>query len=251
MRSMTSACWGVSRSFSRGVLPFSLPLMMRIRLSRYSSVYFSGSHFALRLSTSCFAIFSSGARMSPVFGKRNSPRSASSSAKRIIVSTSASPMTSSAARCCASRRMILAMPIFPDVADRFADERVGTVRAFAGLQVVRRLEVALVHLVWVDEVQDVHRLRLLQCRGLEIVLGEDDELALLVFVALDQIFPADRLAFGLADALVVHGRFVFGVQQAKLRPVIARRAVQLHRNVHQPERDRAFPHCTSHSIPHR
>ena len=59
MRSMTSACWGVSRSFSRGVLPFSLPLMMRIRLSRYSSVYFSGSHFALRLSTSCFAIFSS------------------------------------------------------------------------------------------------------------------------------------------------------------------------------------------------
>ena len=80
------------------------------------------------------------------------------------------------------------------VADRFADERVGTVRAFAGLQVVRRLEVALVHLVRIDEVQDVHRLRLLQCRGLEIVLGEDDELALLVFVALDQIFPADRLA---------------------------------------------------------
>ena len=87
------------------------------------------------------------------------------------------------------------MPIFPDVADRFADERIGAVGAFAGLQVVRRLEVALVHLVGIDEVEDVDRLRLLERGGLEVVLGEDDELALLVFVALDQIFPADRLPF--------------------------------------------------------
>ena len=88
------------------------------------------------------------------------------------------------------------------VADRLAQQRVGASAALAWLQVVGRLEEPFVDLVGVDEVEDVDRLGFLERGGLEVVLGQDDELTLLVLVPLDQIFPADRLPFGLADALV-------------------------------------------------
>ena len=46
----------------------------------------------------------------------------------------------------------------------------------------------------------------------EVLLREDDEAALLVFVALDQLFPGDRLALARADALELDRRLVVGVQ---------------------------------------
>ena len=133
------------------------------------------------------------------------------------------------------------MPIRPDVADRLPQQRVGAIGPLAGLQVIRGLEIPLVDLLRVDEVDDVDRLRLLERRGLEVVLRQDDELPLGVLVALDEIFPRDRLAFLLADALVAHRLFVLRVQQPEFRPVIARRAEQLDRDIHQAERERSFP----------
>ena len=142
-------------------------------------------------------------------------------------------------------------PDLAGLADRFPDQRVGAVGPLARLQVVGRLEVALIDVLGIDEVEDVDGLGLLEGGRLEVVLGQDDELPLLVLVALDEILPADRLAFGLADALVVHRRLVFRVQQPESGTVIARRAVQLDRDVHQPERNRALPHRPCHeSIPH-
>jgi len=128
------------------------------------------------------------------------------------------------------------------VADGFAQERIGALGAFPGQQVIRRLEIAFIDLFRIDEVEDVDRLRLLDGGGLEVVLGEDDELVLGVLVALDEVFPGDGLAFLLADALVAHRLFVLGVQQPELRTVIARRAVQLDGDVDEAERDRPFPH---------
>src|SRR6185295_8017546 len=49
IRSTTPPLRGVSDGSSVTFLPFTLPLMIRIRLSRYASVYFSGSHSAARL----------------------------------------------------------------------------------------------------------------------------------------------------------------------------------------------------------
>ena len=94
-------------------------------------------------------------------------------------------------------------PDLPRRADRLAQQHVGALGPLAGLQVIRRLEVPLVDFLRIDEVEDVDRLRLLERRGLEVVLGEDDELPLRVLVALDEVLPRDGLAFLLADALVL------------------------------------------------
>src|SRR4029079_16195514 len=58
----------------------------------------------------------------------------------------------------------------------------------------------------------------------------------------------DRLAFRLAHALGVDRRFIFCVQQPELRPMIADGAVQLHRDVDEPEGQRSFPDGACHSM---
>ena len=104
-----------------------------------------------------------------------------------------------------------------------------------------RRDVIHVDFLRVDEVEDVDGLRLVEGRGLEIIFGEDDKAALFVLVAFDEILPCDRLAFSLADALVAHRRFVLGVQQAEFRAVLARRTIELDRDIDEPERQRALP----------
>ena len=143
--------------------------------------------------------------------------STSSSAYRISVSTIASSITSSAARCCASRSTMVAMPTRLGLADRFAQQRVGALAALGGNEVVGRLEEAIVDLVRLDEAADVDGAGLLERGRLEVFLRQDDEAALLVLVALDQLFPRDRLALARADALELHRRLVLGVQHAEAR----------------------------------
>ena len=135
----------------------------------------------------------------------------------------------------------LADPHLPRLAKGLAQECVRSRRAFAGRHVVRRLEVPIVDLRRIDEVEDVYRLRLLKCGGLEIVLGQHDELPLLVLVPFHELFPADRFPLGLAHAFVADRRFVLGVEQSEPGTVIAHRAVKLDGNVDEPEADRALP----------
>src|SRR5262245_2731932 len=188
------------------VLPFILALITFMRLSRYSSVYFDGSHSAARFSTSALAISSSGLRMPWAAGNSSGLVSTSSSAKRIIVSTSASSITSSAARCCASRRMNFAMPL--RLADRVGQERISARAARGRRQVVRRFEEAIVDLIGLDEVDDVHRPGLVQRGSLEVLLRQHDEAAFFVLVAFDQIFPGHRLAVAHVHPLQPHPRII-------------------------------------------
>ena len=147
-------------------------------------------------------MFISPGRMSLAAGNLKSSRSASSSANRIIVRTSASLDRFDRGQVLGVAQDDLGDPDLAGLRDRVAEKRVGAVGALARLQVVGRLEIALVDLLGIDEVEDVDRLGLLEGGGLEVVLREDDELPLLVLVALDEILPADRFAFGLADAFV-------------------------------------------------
>ena len=85
-------------------------------------------------------------------------------------------------------------------------------------------------------------------RGLEIFLREDDEVALRVLVALDEVFPGDRVAVADADALELDRRLVLRVQHPELRPVIAHRRVQLDRDVDEAERNRPLPERPGHAL---
>src|SRR5262249_8939754 len=111
-------------------------------------------------------------------------------------------------------------------------------------QVVRCFEKAVVNFCGLDEVHDVDGPCLFERRRLEIVLGDDDEAAFLVLVALDEIFPGHGVPVTLAHPLEPHRRLVARVEHAEMRPVIAGGRVQLDRDVHEPERERALPEST-------
>ena len=74
--------------------------------------------------------------------------------------------------------MIFAIPSCPSRRMRFAQSAYESLGALCRLQVVRGFEIPLVDLSRIDEVEDVDRLRLFERRRLEVVLREDDELAL-------------------------------------------------------------------------
>src|SRR2546423_834961 len=116
-----------------------------------------------------------------------------------------------------------------------AKQRVRFLAAFCGHEVVRRLEVPGVDLVLLDEIEYVDCPGLLECRSLEIFVGEYDELSLLVLVALDDLVPRNSFAVSLTDALVLDGRKIFLVQEAKADVVGADCGLQLHRDIHEPE----------------
>ena len=116
------------------------------------------------------------------------------------------------------RKMI---PPLVEAGHRLAQERVRAVRSFRCLQVIRGFKIPLVDFLGVHEVQNVQRLRLLQGSGLEVVLGEHDELAAFVFVALDEVLPRHWFALRLAHAFVVHRRFVLRMEQPEPGTMVA------------------------------
>ena len=137
-------------------------------------------------------------------------------------------------------------PGAPCLPNRLAQERVAALGSLSRQQVVRRLEITLVDRVGIDEIENVDRLRLLQRRGPEVVLRQDDELSFFVLVALDQIFPGHRFALALAHALVVDRRFILRVEQPEARTVVAHGRMELDGDVDEAERDCAFPDRTGH-----
>ena len=132
------------------------------------------------------------------------------------------------------------------LADRLAQQRVRALAGFRRHQVVRRLEEPVVDLLGLHEVEDVDRPRFLDRGRLKIVFGDDEEAALLVLEALDEILPRHRMAVADAHALEAHRRFVFRMQHAEVRPMIANRRVQLDRDVDEAEGERALPESASH-----
>src|SRR6202011_1245655 len=89
-------------------------------------------------------------------------------------------------------------------------------------------------------------LRGLDIGALEIFVGEDDVLILVVLVALDDVFPVDFLAAFLAEPLVPHRREIALVEHGKLEFLAVFGRIELDRNLHQSEADGTFPERTGH-----
>ena len=73
----------------------------------------------------------------------------------------------------------LADPDASGLRERIAEHRIRVLAALVGQQVVGLIEVAIVDVLGGHEVGHLHAAVLLDRRGLEVFLGEDDEAALL------------------------------------------------------------------------
>ena len=89
--------------------------------------------------------------------------------------------------------------------ERFAQQRIRTLATLRRHEVVRTLEEAVVDFLGLDEAADVDRAALFEGGRTEIFLRQDDEVAFLVLIALDELLPGDRLSFARADTLEAHG----------------------------------------------
>ena len=129
--------------------------------------------------------------------------------------------------------------------DRFAKQRVRFFTALGRDDVIRSLEVAGVDFIGIHEIHDLDRLRGFDRRGLEVVVGEDDEFAFRILISLDDLFPVHGLAFFLAYALVLNRRQVGLVQEAKAHAFLGLNGgVQSDGNVHEAERESPRPDWT-------
>jgi hypothetical protein len=104
------------------------------------------------------------------------------------------------------------------LANRLAQQRVRALAALRWREVVGGLEESVVDLVALDEAADVDGARLFEGGRLKVFLRQDDEAALLVLVALDELFPGHRLAFAGAHALKLNRRLIGPVQHTEARP---------------------------------
>src|SRR5688572_8697448 len=128
------------------------------------------------------------------------------------------------------------------VPHRFAKQGIGLLTTLGRLEVVRRLEVLGRDVGSFDETHDVDRLRRFDIRSPEILVRQCDVLALLVLIALHDVAPVDDLAGALVVALVSDGGEVAAVEHVEVQRAVARRGMEVYRDVDEPERDRAFPH---------
>jgi hypothetical protein len=93
---------------------------------------------------------------------------------------------------------------------RVAEEDVGFVSAFAGLQVVRLVEEQRVHVVEADEVHDVNGLSRFDIHAREVLFLEKHELSLFILIAFDDLIPWDLFPVDFGDTLVVDRTMIAG-----------------------------------------
>src|SRR3982750_3525934 len=135
------------------------------------------------------------------------------------------------------------------LANCLTQQRVRFFAAFAGHEIVRRLKVARIDLLLLHKVENVDGLRLLDGSRLEILVGHHDESSFLVLVAFDDLIPGYGLAIGDADALVLDGREILLMQEAEADMIRANRSLQLDGDIHEADRQRAFPDCGHPDLP--
>ena len=135
----------------------------------------------------------------------------------------------------------LADPGEPGVGHRADEQRVGLLGAVLRPDEVRVGEEHRVDLVVGHEVLQVDRVLPFDLDGLEVLVGQVDELALRVLERLDDLVVRDRLVLELADLLVADRPVVLLVHEVKLQLVLVHGAEDPHRQVDEPERDRAGP----------
>jgi hypothetical protein len=76
----------------------------------------------------------------------------------------------------------------------------------------------------------------------KILLVEHYEVALLIFEALDDVFPGHFLAVLLSDTLVTNGALIAFAEKVKFY-LLARAGggIETHRNIHQTKTNRTLP----------
>src|SRR5436309_1766686 len=107
-------------------------------------------------------------------------------------------------------------------------------------QVEHGLAVGVVVLLG-DELLDVDRPRLLGIEALELLVADDHVLVGADLVALHDVVPGDLLAVGGAHPLLLDADAVRLVELVKAHRLLGDCAVELDRDVHQPEADGAGP----------
>jgi hypothetical protein len=123
-------------------------------------------------------------------------------------------------------------------------QRVGLGAGRLGLEVVGLLEQHRVDLIAGDELLDRDLPRRRRRQLGQVVVGEDDHLAVLGLVALGDVGVGDLLAVDRADPLVLDPAPVLGVHLAERHVVALGRRVELHRDADQAERDGTLPDRT-------
>ena len=88
---------------------------------------------------------------------------------------------------------------------------------------------------------DVHRLGRLDIDAGEVLVLQNDEFPLLVFIAFHDLVPRHLFAVGLGHALVIHRAVIRSAKQAKLQFLAPQRGKQGDGDINQTEADRAFP----------
>jgi hypothetical protein len=116
----------------------------------------------------------------------------------------------------------------------------------SGGQVISLLEVDRVDVFERDEVLDLDGPGLPGRHPLQLLGGDDDELALVHFVALDDVLVVDLPPGVLRDPLVPDPLLGPLLELVEPDVLLLGGRVQLHRHGHQPEADRPAPDRTSH-----
>ncbi|MNQ51899.1 hypothetical protein D3C85_659000 [compost metagenome] len=131
-------------------------------------------------------------------------------------------------------------------AEGFAQQRVDLAAAFIGCKVVGCVDVLQGNLFTVDKGKDVDGLRGQRVRRLDLLLTEHHVAPLFVLHTFNDVLFGHLLAGDLVDALIADRLHAPAVEPVEIHPLGRRRRDQRHRNMHQPETDRAFPDCPCH-----
>src|SRR5947209_16389195 len=99
-----------------------------------------------------------------------------------------------------------------------------------------------------DELLDVDRLGLARLGGGELVVGEEDPLAVRHLVSVGDLLPRHLLALLDADPVRLDRSTVLLVQLAEVQVQVAHGRQHRHRHVHQAEAQRAAPQGPGHQL---
>ena len=126
--------------------------------------------------------------------------------------------------------------------ERLAQQGVRLGAGLLGLEVVALLEQHRVDLVGRHELDHVDLVARGHRQGVQVLVGEGDQLAVVGLVALDDVGVLDLLPVQRARPLVLDPATVGRMHLVEPDVVVGRRRVRLHRDAHQTERHRAAPH---------
>ena len=121
----------------------------------------------------------------------------------------------------------LPMPARPELLHRAHEQRVRPLGSLLRPDEIRVREEGRVDLLVRHEVLEVDRVLALDLHGLEVLVGELDELALRVLERLDDLVVRHRLLLDLADLLVADRRVVLRVDQVEAAACARARRVKM------------------------